>query len=168
VEGDAVNAVLPWDQVERICWAVARRLWRDGALACEDLVQESLLHIWRKAGTDAGAAMSSGMVGTVAERKIIDCLRQWTHHDRRTKTTPATCVPEDLAFGLHSPDAIDALLTALDAAPIINAMPKTMRRDLLRTVLGYSVAEVSVGRGVSPSAVCLSNIRARKRLKDAA
>lgn len=167
MEGDAAQTVLPWDHVERICWKVARKLWRDGALDCEDLVQDALLHIWQKAGTDAGAAMPTGLVGTVAERKMIDRLRQWTHHDRRTKTTPLSCVPEDLAFGLSCPDRIAALAAELDAAAVINAMPRTMQRDLLRTALGYTSVEIAAERGAQAIAVQHNNYLAHKRLRAA-
>lgn len=167
MEGDTVQPVLPWDAVERICWKIARKLWHDGTLDCADLVQEALLHIWQKGGTDAGVAMSSGLVGTVAYNRMVDRLRQWSHHDRRTKTTPAACVPEDLAFGLHSPDEIDTLIAALDAAPIINAMPKRMQHDLLRTALGYSVDEVAAERGVTRHSIYMNATLAHKRLRAA-
>lgn len=176
---DAAQDVLPWADVERICWKVARKLWHNDTLDCEDLVQEALLYLWEKGGTTAGVSMSSGLVGTVTERKMIDRIRQWTHVHRRSKTVPQH-VSIDVAFGqtrdfapqeyflnLALPDSCDGIAAELDAAAALAALPKKQRRDLLLIAIGYSAIEIATARGVARESVHHNTHVAHQRLRDA-
>jgi RNA polymerase sigma factor (sigma-70 family) len=69
-----------YDRYDRMAYALARRVVRDGSLA-EDAVQDAFLTVWRTASRfNAERAPARVWIMTLVHRRAVDLVR---HHERR-------------------------------------------------------------------------------------
>ena len=64
-----------YDRVAAMVYGIALRVVRDPSRA-EDVAQESLIDVWRKAPTyDSGRGSAKGWIATIAHRRAVDVVR---------------------------------------------------------------------------------------------
>lgn len=136
--------------------AYIRKLGTDAAQA-EELVQETMLTVWRKAGSfDPVKASASTWIYTIARNKRIDALRR----ERRPELDPtdAAFVPDDHAEATSDP--IDAAAHQKELAEAIAALPPE-QAELLRLAYYEDKAHTEIA---AQQKLPLGTVKSRLRL----
>jgi RNA polymerase sigma factor (sigma-70 family) len=137
--------------------AYMRKLGTDAAQA-EELVQEAMLLVWRKAGSfDPAKASASTWIFTIARNKRIDALRR-ARHPEFDPTDPALAGFGGGSEEAHEPEVSAQESRALEAA--IATLPAE-QADLLRLAYFEDKAhgEIARVRGIP-----LGTVKSRLRL----
>lgn len=130
------------------------------ARVAEELVQETLLAIWRALPTHRGDASLKTFVARIAINKAVDHVR------RALRRTPAA------RLSLEEPDPHDGPEQQLMASDnrdrllhAVQQLPLAYRQTALLTLEGLSGVEVARVLGISANAVAIRLLRAKSLLR---
>lgn len=165
VDGDEVREVMPWENVERLCFTIARRIGRDGTLGADDLVQEAMLHLWTLYGAPTGCAAPHQLVSAVATRRMVDAIRKWSHYHRQSRQAPAVFNLEDVLNHPAVSESAAQIAERLDCAAAMETLTQRQRDALSLAVLGYSQRELCTTQGYNQVRAAQVIRRARTRLR---
>lgn len=161
--GDGAAAAALLDRLGPRLMAFCLRMTGGDRALAEDIVQESFLRLWKRAGDwDAeGAARLSTWLGRVAANLAIDARR-------RARRNVALDDGMDIPDG--APSAVARIiraegLSALDAA--LATLPERQRQAVvLRHVEGYSNPDIAAMLGCGVEAVESLTARGKRRLAE--
>ena len=139
-----------------------RRRCRDHELVAE-VLQDTFLTVWRRAGSYAGTGEAAGWLWTIGARKLIDALRA-----RAARAEPAG---EPAEADPAAPSVEDVALAAEIGGPLaaaLDGLSPELRAVLQATVLdGLTTREAAVLLGVPEGTVKTRARRARLQLREA-
>lgn len=155
-DGDEAAFALLHERVSPVVLSTARRVLRDPTLA-EEVAQEVLLEVWRKAATfDPARGSATGWIGTMARRRAVDRVRsEQAGRDRedrvgrRDEPRPFDVVAEEVETRLEH----ERVRRALDGL-------SALQREAIELayVAGRSYREVASALGV-PEGTAKSRLR---------
>ncbi|MEM8850299.1 MAG: sigma-70 family RNA polymerase sigma factor [Pseudomonadota bacterium] len=160
-DGDPTAAAALVDRLGPRLMAFVLRLTGGDRAAAEDIVQETFLRLWKKAGDwdPGGAAQVSTWLGRVAANLAIDRARK---AGRETPLDDAVD-PADPAPGALERLVAGERRTALDAA--LARLPDRQRQAVvLRHMEGYSNPDIAAMMGCGVEAVESLTARAKRAL----
>ena len=127
--------------------------------AAEELAQETLLAVWRKAATfDPASAGPSGWIFTIARNLRIDALRR----ERRSIRGVANDIAAE--FVLDDSPAADALVAARESQARVRAAVATLSEDQIRVVELSFYQEKAHGEIAATLQIPLGTVKSRLRL----
>lgn len=130
-----------YDRVAPTVWGVARRVLRDSALA-EDVTQEVLVEVWRKASRfDPQRGSALAWVTTLAHRRAVDRVRSEHATARREQLVSDRSVPAPYD---EVSEQVGLQLERQQVRRCINALTALQRESvLLAFYRGYTYPEVA-------------------------
>lgn len=154
--GDEASLATFYDRHHPVALRVALRIVRDRGRA-EDVLQESFLSAWRKAGTyQAGRGTPKSWLMGIVRNRAIDTIRSLKDTDSDDEEVLAA-MPSD------GPDVVDEVASRLDAERVraaIDALPEEQRITVTIAFLeGRTHAEIARDLGVP-----LGTVHGRVRL----
>lgn len=137
--------------------AYVERLVGGDRQQAEDVVQETLVRAWRKAG-ELEPERARPWLFTVARNIVIDRARA-----RGARLPDA---PADLVDGLPAPDELDAALLGWQVADALTSLSRDHRRVIVEIYYrGRSVADAAEAIGVPPGTVRSRSFYALRALR---
>ncbi len=155
-DDDELRALV--DEHARAAYRVALAIVRDAALA-EDVVQETIVKVWRNLDTFREAGSQRGWVLRIAHNTAVSTLRtiRDVAHDPTTMPEVATAIgPDRRATGRIAMGALDGALAAMD--PISRSVV------VLRELEGLSYDEIAAALELPITTVKTRLFRARREL----
>lgn len=130
-----------YDRVAPTVWGVARRVLRDSALA-EDVTQEVLVEVWRKASRfDPQRGSALAWVTTLAHRRAVDRVRSEHATARREQLVSDRSVPAPYD---EVSEQVGLQLERQQVRRCINTLTALQRESvLLAFYRGYTYPEVA-------------------------
>lgn len=130
-----------YDRVASTVWGVARRVLRDSALA-EDVTQEVLVEVWRKASRfDPQRGSALAWVTTLAHRRAVDRVRSEHAAARREQLVSDRSVPAPYD---EVSEQVGLQLERQQVRRCINTLTALQRESvLLAFYRGYTYPEVA-------------------------
>lgn len=130
-----------YDRVAPTVWGVARRVLRDSALA-EDVTQEVLVEVWRKASKfDPQRGSALAWVTTLAHRRAVDRVRSEHATARREQLVSDRSVPAPYD---EVSEQVGLRLERQQVRRCINTLTALQRESvLLAFYRGYTYPEVA-------------------------
>jgi RNA polymerase sigma-70 factor (ECF subfamily) len=145
------------------CYALARRILRDEALA-QDVVQEVFLTCWRGAGYDATRGGVASWLLAVTHHKAVDLVRK-EERLRARRTSEESLADVAQASG-SAEDQAWSLLQAAAVRGALKDLPTEQREVLLLAYYGgYSQREISAMSGVPLGTVKSRTLAAMRQLR---
>lgn len=155
-DDDGLRALV--DEHARAVYRVALAVVRDPSLA-EDVVQETIVKVWRNRESFRGDGSQRGWVLRIAHNTAVSTLRSIRDvaHDPATMPEQATTIgPERRATGRVAMGALDQALAALD--------PISRSAIVLREIEGLSYDEIAAALDLPVTTIKTRLFRARREL----
>ena len=164
VDGDGRAAAALVDRLGPRLMAFTLRLTAGDRAAAEDIVQESFLRLWRKAGTwdSDGPARISTWLGRVASNLAVDRSR------RLSREAPMDDDAVEAVVDETAPGALAGIIAAEDRASLraaLDALPARQRQAVvLRHLGGHSNPDIAARMECGVEAVESLTARGRRAL----